>query len=111
MRGEERRLRCSRKKFTSELQLLLHCRGHWVPTPPKAAVLEFFKPSPKLVTLFLAEGDNRRLLERNSWKEQGGWEKKAAHDVRVREDAKGHLRGGKMEIQQWLEYLKINRIN
>lgn len=43
------------------------------------------------------------MLEGNSWKEQGGWKKKAAHDVLVREDAKGHLRGGIMEIQQGLE--------
>lgn len=66
-------------------------------------MLKFFKPSPKLVTLFLAGAENRRLFERNTWKEQGGWEKKAAHAGLVKEDANGHLRGGIMKIQQWLE--------
>lgn len=66
-------------------------------------MFEFFKPSPKLVTLVLAGTENRRLLERNTWKEQGGWEKQAAHAGLVGEDAKGHLRGGMVKIQPWLE--------
>ena len=66
-------------------------------------MFKFFKPSPKLVTLFLAGTENRKLLERNAWKEQGGWEKKAAHNGLVKEDAKGHLGGGIMKIHQWPE--------
>lgn len=51
----------------------------------------------------MAEGENRRLLERNAWKEQGGCERKAAHARLVGEDAKGHLGGGIMKVQQRLE--------
>lgn len=57
--------------------------------------------------LFLAKGENRRLLERNSWKEQGGWKKKAAHDVLVRDDAKGHPPEVEWRSSNSWKYLKI----
>ena len=54
----------------------------------------------------MAGGENRRLLERNAWKEQRGWEKKAARAGLVGEDAKGHLRDGIVKMQQRLDIPK-----